>query len=145
MDPCSFGSWCSTASSRLFATHFPHSPGAAVDTWQYRKLPGIDELCRELDRAEVVEPDDVPAGLVTMNLLIRFRDEVANQTYELILVDPDSTDTPRSVSVLAPIDSALLGLSDGQLIAWQVLDGRQLELRVLDVIRQPESSGEYHR
>jgi len=57
MDPCSFGSWCSTASSRLFATHFPHSPGAAVDTWQYRKLPGIDELCRELDRAEVVEPD----------------------------------------------------------------------------------------
>jgi len=32
-----------------------------------------------------------------------------------------------------------------QSIAWQVPGGRTLRLKVLEVVRQPEAMGEYHR
>ena len=47
--------------------------------------------------------------------------------------------------MLAPVGSALLGLSVGDTIAWQVPGGRKLELRILEVVSQPEAQGEFHR
>lgn len=111
----------------------------------YKKMPGIDALRDELDRANVVEPNEIPHGLVTMNSTVFFRDEQTLQEYELTLVYPDSNAQPNPVSILAPIGSALLGLSIGQSITWQVPGGRQLELRVLDVRFQPEASSQLHR
>lgn len=111
----------------------------------YRRLPGIDALRHELDRATVVEPMEIPPGVVTMNSTVRFRDDATGEQYELTLVYPEGRTQPDTVSVLAPIGSALLGLSVGQTIAWQVPGGRKLLLRVLDVVRQPEAMGEYYR
>lgn len=111
----------------------------------YKKMPGIDALRDELDRANVVEPNEIPDGLVTMNSTVFFRDEQTSQEYELTLVYPDSNAQPNPVSILAPVGSALLGLSIGQSITWQVPGGRQLELRVLDVRFQPEANSQFHR
>jgi regulator of nucleoside diphosphate kinase len=111
----------------------------------YRKMPGIDALRDELDRATVVEPHEVPHGLVTMNSTVLFRDEDTSQEYELTLAYPNSDAKPNPVSILAPVGSALLGLSTGQSIMWQIPGGRQLQLRVLDVRFQPEASGQLHR
>ena len=71
--------------------------------------------------------------------------DATGNRHELTLVYPDGAGAPGTVSILAPTGSALLGLSVGQSIAWQVPGGRKLQLRVLEVVRQPEAEGEYHR
>jgi len=110
-----------------------------------QRMPGIDALAAEIDRATVVRPQDVPPDVVTMNSTIRFRDDSNGQEFELTLVYPNDAGQPESISILAPVGSALLGLSVGQSIAWQVPGGRELDLRVLAVVRQPEAMGEFHR
>jgi regulator of nucleoside diphosphate kinase len=45
------------------------------------------------------------------------------------------------VSILAPLGSALLGLSVGQRIDWPVPGGRTARIRILEVVSQPGSAG----
>lgn len=104
-------------------------------------VPGLDALRRELDRAEVVDPHEIPPNVITMNSTARFVDEVSGREFELTLVYPDDMHlTHGTVSVLAPVGSALLGLSVGQSIEWPLPGGRTMTLRVLDVTYQPEAS-----
>lgn len=102
--------------------------------------PGIDNLARELERAEVVEPKDIPPGVVTMNSTVRFVEEATGKTHEMTLVYPREIDgTPGKVSILAPVGSALLGLSEGQDIEWSRPGGGSIRLRVTSVVYQPEA------
>ena len=116
-----------------------------LDSDAASRLPGIDALQAELDRATVVKPNEIPPDIVTMNSTVRFRDDSSGKEYELTLVYPDGAGQPGTVSVLAPIGSALLGLAVGQSIAWMVPGGRAITLRVLELVRQPEAMGEFHR
>lgn len=116
-----------------------------LDSTSYKHLPGIDALRRELDRATVVQPTEVPPDVVTMNSTVRFVDEVTGSNFELSLVYPNSAGMPGTVSIMAPIGSALLGLSVGQSISWQVPGGRELQLRILEIAQQPEASKKHHR
>lgn len=112
----------------------------------YKNLPASTALRNELDRAEVFEPEDIPPGVITMNSTARFADEDTGEQHELTLVYPSEADgASGKISILAPVGSALLGLSVGQTIEWPVPSGRVTRLRVLDVTYQPEASGEYHR
>ena len=108
-------------------------------------LPGVDALEQELRRASVVEPRDMPAGVVTMNSTVRFEDVKTGSQHALTLVYPKGAGAPDTISVLAPAGSALLGLSVGLSIAWPMPGGRTLELRILEVISQPEAEGQFHR
>ena len=116
-----------------------------LDSESYKKVPGIDALRNELDRATVVEPTAVPPGVVTMNSTVRFVDDSTDSKFELTLVYPEAAGSSDKVSILAPVGSGLLGLSVGQSIFWQVPGGRKLQLRVLEVVAQPEAMGQYHR
>ncbi|WP_326938658.1 GreA/GreB family elongation factor [Archangium violaceum] len=46
--------------------------------------------------------------------------------------------------MLAPIGSALIGLSVGQSIAWPLPGGRTKTFRVISVLYQPEAAGDLH-
>ncbi len=116
-----------------------------LESEAYWHLPGIEALQSELDRATVVEPTEVPPGVVTMNSTVSFIDDATGSQFKLTLVYPDVGGTSETVSILAPIGSALLGLSVGQSIFWQVPGGRKLQLRVLEVVRQPEAEGDFLR
>ena len=48
-------------------------------------------------------------------------------------------------SVLAPVGSALLGLSQGDEIEWPNPGGGVLRVRIEEIVYQPERQGEYHR
>lgn len=112
----------------------------------FKNLPASAALRNELDRAEVFEPEDIPPGVITMNSTARFVDEDTGEEYELTLVYPGDTDSASGkISILAPVGSALLGLSVGQTIEWPVPSGRTARLRVLGVTYQPEAAGEFHR
>lgn len=118
---------------------------AVLESADPRQYPVLEGLEREIGRATVVDPGQVPPDVVTMNSTIRFADAASGHEFELTLVYPRDAGRPGTVSVLAPVGSALIGLSVGQSIEWPGPGGRPLELRVLDVVRQPEAMGELHR
>jgi regulator of nucleoside diphosphate kinase len=107
--------------------------------------PGAVALQAELDRADVVGHDEVPAGVVTMNSRVHCREESSGKDYHLTLVYPQNAGGEGTVSILAPVGSALLGLSVGQHIDWMAPGGKVLKLTLLAVEYQPEAAGEYSR
>ena len=102
-------------------------------------------LRAELDRADVVEPSAIPSDVVTMNSVVTFKDEDSSDELTISLVYPTGAGAPGTVSILAPVGSALLGLRVGQQIEWPTPDGRKRTLQVLEIEYQPEASGDLHR
>ena len=101
-------------------------------------------LQAELERAEVREPAAMPTDVVTMNSVVSFEDE-RGERLTLTLVYPAAAGAPGTVSILAPVGSALLGLTRGQQIDWPMPDGQLRRLRVVEVTYQPETAGVPHR
>ena len=97
-------------------------------------------LRAELEGAIIVPRETVPHDVVRMNSRIRYLDESTGQRNEIEIVYPSDAD-PRAgkVSVLAPVGSALIGLSVGQQIDWDFPNGRSIRLRVEEVLAQQES------
>jgi len=109
-------------------------------------FPGRAELEAELSRAEIVKPKDIPTTVVTMNSTVRFRVESSTEEFTLTLVYPRDMDSSSDkISILAPVGSALLGLSQGDEIEWPKPGGGTLRVRIVEVLYQPERVGEYHR
>ena len=109
-------------------------------------FPDKARLQSELERAELVAPEDIPPNVVTMNSTVRFAIEGSGEDFTLMLVYPkDVGSEPDRISVLAPIGSALLGLSVGDELEWPRPGGGMWKVRVVDVVYQPERSGELHR
>ena len=111
-----------------------------------RAFPGKEALLAELERAEIVEPDQIPASVVTMNSTVRFRIDSSGEDYSLTLVYPkDIDDTGKKISILAPVGSALLGLSTGDEIEWPSPGGGTIKVRIVEIIYQPEREGKFYR
>jgi len=112
-------------------------------------LPGTasavkDALMAELGRAEVVAPQDIPPTVVTMNSTVRFAIESTGEELCLTLVYPKDIDgSVDRISVLAPVGSALLGLSVGDHIEWPRPGGGVIRVKIMEIIYQPERAGEF--
>ncbi|MCW9012795.1 MAG: nucleoside diphosphate kinase regulator [Gammaproteobacteria bacterium] len=118
---------------------------ALLESLPAAAFPGKTELRAELDRADVVEPQEVPPDVVTMNSKVRFALE-SGEEFCLTLVYPKDMDgSAERISVLAPVGSALLGLSAGEHIEWPRPGGGMLKVRLVEVVYQPERAGEFHR
>ncbi|MNT25854.1 Regulator of nucleoside diphosphate kinase [compost metagenome] len=106
--------------------------------------PGVLALQAELDRAEQVGHEEVPAGVVTMNSRVHCREEASGKDYHLTLVYPkDANADEGKISILAPVGSALLGLKVGQHIDWPAPGGKTLKLTLLEVESQPANGGAF--
>ncbi|HAR98670.1 MAG TPA: nucleoside diphosphate kinase regulator [Syntrophus sp. (in: bacteria)] len=118
----------------LIQTHRSSSP---------KRKARIDRLEKELDRAVIVDPKDIPADVVTMNTKLRPRDETSGEEMVLSLVFPADADLEKNrISVLAPIGTALLGYRVGDVIEWEVPSGTKT-FRITETLYQPEASGHY--
>lgn len=107
--------------------------------------PARSLLQAELDRADVVEPTRVPPNVVTMNSIVRFRND-SGDTFERTLVYPrDAQADGARVSVLAPVGMAMLGLTVGDRIEWPGPNGEPIAVRVSELVYQPERAGDLHR
>lgn len=97
-------------------------------------------LEEELDRAEVVDADAIPRDVVTMNSEVRLKDLDSGDVRVYKLVFPTQPRTDNSISVLAPIGTAILGYRVGDIIEWPVPKGIR-RLKVLEILSQPEAAG----
>ncbi|ABM62911.1 nucleoside diphosphate kinase regulator [Halorhodospira halophila] len=117
-----------------------------IDSLPKGAFPGQEDLENELARAEIVEPNEVPPGVVTMNSTVRFRVEATEEEFSLTLVYPKDVDSSGgTLSIFAPVGSALLGLSQGEEIEWPRPGGGAHRVRIEEILYQPERAGEYHR
>lgn len=108
--------------------------------------PNITELEEELGRAVIVDAKDIPPNVVTMNSTISFRTSSSKDVLCLTLVYPEYIDkSGRTISILAPVGGALLGLTEGESIEWPRPGGGILEVTIEKIVYQPERSGEYDR
>lgn len=103
-----------------------------------RNRADLNGLRAELDRAEIREPAEMPADVITMNSRFRIREQPSGRERELTLLWPgDRSHGDAGISVFTPAGSALLGLSVGQIIDWPTVEGREVNLEVLEVVSQP--------
>jgi regulator of nucleoside diphosphate kinase len=124
----------------------------------YQRLSGLIEITRErngvdreylnkleaeLDRAEIVDPKQIPANVVTMRSKVRLKDLVSGEANTYSLVFPrEANFSEGKISILAPIGTAILGYKKGDKIEWPVPSGMR-RLKVDEILYQPEAAGNY--
>ncbi|MCW5580403.1 MAG: nucleoside diphosphate kinase regulator [Luteimonas sp.] len=119
---------------------------ALLESPQWRQHAAAEALLGELARAEVRDDADMPADVVGMHSRVECVDERSGERHVLTLVFPQEADVDTGrVSILAPVGSALLGLSVGQSIDWEAPGNRTLRLRVVAIDNQSEASGSLPR
>lgn len=101
-----------------------------------------DALQSEITRARIVDGSSVPHDVVTMNSRVRLLDLDTGETEVYTLVYPRMADPGENrISILAPVGTAILGCSIGDVIEWPVPAGVR-RLLVDDILYQPEKAGD---
>ena len=104
----------------------------------------LSSLRHELDQAHLVEPQDIPGDVITMNSQARLLDLEDQEKMTFTLVFPENASIEHDrISVLAPIGTAMLGQREGEEFEWEVPAGR-VRLKVVKVLYQPEAARHYH-
>jgi regulator of nucleoside diphosphate kinase len=104
----------------------------------------LDQLEAELGRAELVNPTQIPADVITMRSKVSLKDLKSGQTMMYSLVFPSEANSNEGhISVLAPIGTALLGNRSGDVVESRVPSGLR-RLRVKEILYQPEAAGNYN-
>lgn len=90
-------------------------------------------LGEELDRAMIVEQEDLPRDVIRMHSRVRLLDLDTDAEMTYVLVYPHQAGSfPGAISVVAPVGTALLGYRAGVVIEWAVPRGVR-RLKVLSV------------
>jgi len=119
---------------------------ALIDSLPAAQADNCANLLEELSRADMVEPQEIPPDVVTMNSRVRFVLDGQAEEFDMQLAYPkDVNGAADKLSVLTPVGNALLGLKVGDSIEWKRPDGGAFHVRVLDIVYQPERAGELHR
>jgi len=107
---------------------------------------GINEaekLMNELNSAKVVEPDEIPKDVVTMNSIIKISFLNTNKRLQFQIVYPDQANIKENkISIFSPVATALIGYKIADEIEWIVPSGLT-KLRIDEIIYQPEAAGDF--
>jgi regulator of nucleoside diphosphate kinase len=103
-----------------------------------------EKLLNELDSASIVEPEEVPSNVVTMNSEVKI--SFLNTSKQVIfrIVYPGEANLKLNrISIFSPIATALIGYRVGDEVEWIVPAGLT-KIRIDEIIYQPEASGDYN-
>ena len=104
----------------------------------------LSQLKEELEQGEVLEPADIPDDVVTMNSRFRLQNLDDGGQIDYTLVFPHQADFSKNkISILAPIGVALIGCKVGDTVSWKTQAG-QKRFKILEILYQPEASGDFH-
>lgn len=94
--------------------------------------------------SDLVASPAVPPDVVTMYSQFVVEDVKTGARRKLALCYPADADPAEGfVSVLAPIGTALLGLRVGEVARWHSPSGEAQATRIVEMLFQPEASGDY--
>ena len=97
-------------------------------------------LLEEIERAELHDPQSMPADAVRLDSRVAFVDERTSELREVQLVLPLAANIAEGrISILTPMGAALYGLVSGQSIDWP---DRQGNTRPIRIVRVVQPSGE---
>lgn len=100
------------------------------------------DLNKEIYRANIVDPGEIPGNIVTMNSKVNL--SLNGEEKVVTLVYPGEADiTDNRLSVLSPVGTAILGYGAGNMIRWDVPDG-SVEIHIKELLYQPEAAGDWH-
>lgn len=103
-------------------------------------------LEEELTRGEVLDPEDIPDNVVSMNSRLRFTDLTHGRQMVRTLVYPHALESvDDAISVMAPVGAGLIGLKVGDVITWPLPNHTTVDLRIDAIYWQPEREKQYHR
>lgn len=109
---------------KQYAEGFPRSAGTDEMTLSY-----------ELNRAIVVENDELPPDSICLNSYVKVKELITGKELEFFIVMPAFADfKQKKISVLTPMGSALIGLCKGETVEWKMPAGLK-KFKVLDVIQ----------
>jgi regulator of nucleoside diphosphate kinase len=115
------------------------------DAKQFKSITNAEaeKLIRELDSAEIVEPEAIPSNVVTMNSIVRLSFLNNNKQVQFQIVYPDQANFKENkISIFSPIATALIGYKVADEIEWIVPAGLT-NIRIDEIIYQPEAAGDY--
>lgn len=113
-----------------------------AESGEYRNSEYTRRLRGELQRAHVVEPEQVPPDVITMNSRAALLDQETDEREEWTLVYPEDADVGAGkISVLAPVGAAMLGYRVGDVFEWETPGGKRV-LKVEAILYQPEAAGD---
>jgi transcription elongation factor GreA len=93
----------------------------------------IAQLGERLRRARVIEPEDVPAGIVAVGTRVRLKDIDANETIEYVIVgSAEANPTEQKLSNESPVGRAILGRKKGETVEVAAPRG-SLKYKIIDV------------
>jgi regulator of nucleoside diphosphate kinase len=104
----------------------------------------VRNLRSELERADIVDSEKVPADIVTMNSRVRILDLDTGEEKEYTLVYPLAADFSQGkISVMVPLGTALIGFRKGDIVEWKVPGGMR-KFKITKVVYQPEAVGDFN-
>lgn len=113
-----------------------------ADSFDYRDRSDLKSLEDELQNAKVVGSGSVPENVVTMNTKLMYVDMDDGSKSEVTLVFPADADiSTNRMSIFSPIGTALLGYKEGDIIEWDVPDGKA-KIKIEKILYQPEAAGD---
>ena len=103
-----------------------------------------EKLLKELNDAQIVEPEAIPANVVTMNSIVKLSFLNNNKQIQFQIVYPENANIKENkISIFSPIATALIGYKTGDEIEWIVPAGLT-KIRIDEVIYQPEAAGDFN-
>jgi len=119
---------------------------ASINDAKSRKSINVKEaetLMNELNSAQIVEPQDVPVDIVTMNSIVKVSFLNTKKVTQFQIVYPDQANIKENkISIFSPVATALIGYKVSDEIEWIVPSGLT-KIRIDEIIYQPEASGDY--
>ena len=112
---------------------------------QFHSAPSaiLDVLERELARAQIVPPDEIPRYVVTMNTSVCIFDTDTREEAIYTLVYPNAADLQQGkLSILSDMGIAIIGFSVGDTIEWEFPEGIR-HIRIDAIHFQPEATKQY--
>lgn len=104
----------------------------------------LQKLVNELESAVIMEPEAIPANVVTMNSIVKLSFLNNNKQVQFQIVYPDQANfRENKISIFSPIATALIGYKVGDEIEWIVPAGLT-KIRIEEIIYQPEAAGDYN-
>ncbi|MBA4108286.1 MAG: transcription elongation factor GreAB [Leptothrix sp. (in: Bacteria)] len=102
------------------------------------------EIEQVLDACTIVPPNQTPPDVVTMQSRVLLQELDTAQRRELTLCYPsDAKPGSGFLSVLSPLGASLLGLKAGSVARWSTPAGEERAAEIVDILFQPEASGDY--